>query len=1019
MAGPKSVEIAIRGRTDASLKRATGEATSALDKFAQAQRNTAKYRGLIESQRATAAAAKSAAVEIKGLGLAASGAQVQGFRAATAAAKKATDQIEAYKRAGKGGGSFAAFDQGIANRAGMEQAAVGVDRLARAIGLAAANQARLQRISAFEENARAAVVASNSVEALAGDLNQLSAAQTRAASATDRSTAALGRQAAASTKQDLASRITGAAASRTDRGPLGLRPYELQNLGYQVNDFFTQIASGTPATQAFAQQIGQVAQLFPAAISGALRLAPAIALITVALSPFVAAMVEANNEAENLKTFDILLTSMGDGANYNRERLAALATTLDTYGGSLGDARAALSTFVRDDVAPEYLERFGKSAINLSKVMKIDVTDAASQVSKAFTGNISDILSLDDSINFLSKSERDHIEVLKKSGKEAEARTEAFAIFERRYDETAKKMKGNWSTILGNFDAGWKNFVDTVNFIDFSKARSEINSLLGLIARLTSGLRAAQLDSVAAVDSRISQLEAQIASDNRALQSQGPLRNLPGYNFLATRRQAAASREITGLYQQRDALQARAQTPAGTTPRDTTLDPPDVPRQPAGRQPGKSDAEKESERLAKAQAEFNDDLLNANTSRARGIELLGETARETAILEAIEAARQRAADGKLEISDAQVQAIRDSVGASEDAKAAQEAFNNVSRQALELAKARGEVETRDAFIRRNLAEENLAIENEVNRIVRAARVDQLNQVYDAERRAEAEKKVNDLIAQRAAIMEQITFFRDNGDVAQADALQASLAGVNQAIISAAQNMLAFLATMAGPEVDTFRLKLQGIIGDAQTFGQVVVTSGKQINDSIADKGTAAFDRFSQAVAEGQNAFSAARDAFLQFAADFLREIALMIIKQAILNAIGGGGGTGGGAGEGIAGLINGLFRHDGGMVGSGGGMRAVSAAVFAGATRYHEGGIAGLKPGEIPTILERGEVVDPGDGSIFNKMFGGGKREKDVKIVNVFDPADFLDRALNSEAGERLMFNFVQRNGSAFKASIG
>ena len=33
--------------------------------------------------------------------------------------------------------------------------------------------------------------------------------------------------------------------------------------------------------------------------------------------------------------------------------------------------------------------------------------------------------------------------------------------------------------------------------------------------------------------------------------------------------------------------------------------------------------------------------------------------------------------------------------------------------------------------------------------------------------------------------------------------------------------------------------------------------------------------------------------------------------------------------------------------------------MFAGAPRYHEGGIAGLKPGEVPAILQKGEVVLP------------------------------------------------------------
>lgn len=39
--------------------------------------------------------------------------------------------------------------------------------------------------------------------------------------------------------------------------------------------------------------------------------------------------------------------------------------------------------------------------------------------------------------------------------------------------------------------------------------------------------------------------------------------------------------------------------------------------------------------------------------------------------------------------------------------------------------------------------------------------------------------------------------------------------------------------------------------------------------------------------------------------------------------------------------------------------RAFAPSTWAGAPRYHNGGIAGLRPGEIPAILQRGERVIP------------------------------------------------------------
>lgn len=83
-----------------------------------------------------------------------------------------------------------------------------------------------------------------------------------------------------------------------------------------------------------------------------------------------------------------------------------------------------------------------------------------------------------------------------------------------------------------------------------------------------------------------------------------------------------------------------------------------------------------------------------------------------------------------------------------------------------------------------------------------------------------------------------------------------------------------------------------------------------------------------------------------------------------LNAIfgtGGGGGLFGGGGGLLGGLIIPGILHSGGVAGSDGygHGRSVSPSVFGGAKRYHKGGVAGLQPGEVPAILQRGEVVLP------------------------------------------------------------
>lgn len=95
-----------------------------------------------------------------------------------------------------------------------------------------------------------------------------------------------------------------------------------------------------------------------------------------------------------------------------------------------------------------------------------------------------------------------------------------------------------------------------------------------------------------------------------------------------------------------------------------------------------------------------------------------------------------------------------------------------------------------------------------------------------------------------------------------------------------------------------------------------------------------------------------------------------------------GGGFGSGAGFGFQDL--GLFLHGGGVAGvSGGTLRNVSPLAWAGAERYHTGGMAGLAPDEVPAILRRGEEVltqaDPRHR--YNGM--GGDATKPAPVYNM------------------------------------
>lgn len=302
---------------------------------------------------------------------------------------------------------------------------------------------------------------------------------------------------------------------------------------------------------------------------------------------------------------------------------------------------------------------------------------------------------------------------------------------------------------------------------------------------------------------------------------------------------------------------------------------------------------------------------------------------------------------------------------------------------------------------------------------------QKNVTTEKEKAEEAERRVNELLQQRKALEEQLQLAKEDGDTALQEELRAKLSEVNTELQAAIANAQAMWQAVGGSEGAAAVEQLKVAALQAERFGQGAKTNyleWDRVTDMIVNGGANAFDQFARAVANGENAIDAAKNAFLQFAADFLLQIAQMIIRQAIFNALQGAfGGTPFGSLIGLA--------HTGGIIGSkragsGNGSRRVSPALFAGAPRYHEGGIIGLRPGEVPIIAKQGEEMLTEDDPFHSKNrgrlgLGGGPTELKARIVNAIDSPSFLAAALASEEGERVMMNWLRANSDAVSSTGG
>jgi len=151
------------------------------------------------------------------------------------------------------------------------------------------------------------------------------------------------------------------------------------------------------------------------------------------------------------------------------------------------------------------------------------------------------------------------------------------------------------------------------------------------------------------------------------------------------------------------------------------------------------------------------------------------------------------------------------------------------------------------------------------------------------------------------------------------------------------------------EVEEQASGLDAARGSLTAYAEKAADLGKGIGDSLVS----AFQSAEQAVG---NFVRTGRINFRSLVASMMADLAQLSARRFLLgplaNVLSGALGKAGGAG----GLLAGVF-HAGGVVGGPAPSRMVPAMAFASAPRMHSGGWAGLRPDEVPAILQRGERV--------------------------------------------------------------
>ena len=262
-----------------------------------------------------------------------------------------------------------------------------------------------------------------------------------------------------------ASQRLAAVQARTQQGGgtlFGLSSYQVQNLGFQVNDVITQLSLGQGVLRTFESQAGQIFQIFETSVTAMRRMvlygAPAAAVIGI----IVLALLRLKDTADAQREFSRLLTASADGLAYQAKQLTATARVIESFGVSFDDARLAVRTFMRDGLSIETMLQFARTAQNLTHVTGIDFPDALKAVGVIARGSYADIVKLNDEYGFLHASELQTIKDAFDFGRASEGRTIAINAATRAFQAGREQGVDPLKQGMENLTTAWKEFLDAI-----------------------------------------------------------------------------------------------------------------------------------------------------------------------------------------------------------------------------------------------------------------------------------------------------------------------------------------------------------------------------------------------------------------------------------------------------------------------------------------------------------------------------------------------------------------------------
>lgn len=790
-------------------------------------------------------------------------------------------------------------------------------------------------------------------------------------------------------------------------GALSAKQYQqaLRGMPAQITDLVVSLQAGQNPLTVFLQQGGQIKDMFGGvgpALSGmgraVLGMLNPVTIAAVAIGALGIAAVKGMNETAALGKS---LAATGNSAGVTAGQLQAMAEGIDAASGSVtqGAASEVLVALVRDGrVAAGSMREVAEAIALMAATGEGDVAKLIEAFGKMKDDPVKAITELNKAYNFLTPAIYDQIRALKEQGQEEEAirlaqETAAAAIKQRAAQvvEQTGYMERAWKAVKRVASEAWDALlgIGRANQIDaeIAKLRKQIQVTESGGSYFSGGVGFGGIEEARA---RLAALETQKDATEKAAKAQADQRKETEAYAKAQEAVAkahdssrsAVDRANESLKRYREQIEViRKQTPGSAL-----LDPALIARTEASIMAGAAGA------------------AGGKGRSAAGKDPLDAQLREVQRAAKLEADIYRDRNRFIELYNSQNLL---SITEYYDAQRAALEENTASQQAAldaQIAILRGKKDAQDQI--NALVAEGFALEREANArmtelSLRQRGAEEQKRIADAmERVNDARTEAGNILSQLQRDEERINIARQIGAEGEFESL-IKLGEVRREAYEALVKQVELYERLSaidpagmtdkqrealekmGPQIDALKLQAEKLAADL---------------DPLGDKINGIFkDAFADAFTDFVTGSKTAEEAFAAFARSIINQMAQIAAQQIAIK------------------LFAGMGFADGGYTGSGGKYDPVGV-VHAGEYVFSQEDVrAAGGPAAMDSLRKglRGYASGGYVASPSAPVMPAAQQTVNLTAINVLDPS-LVGDYLNTDEGEKMVVNIMQRNQGAF-----